>query len=310
MLQSRSKIDNCNSYGEIREKMSEKYHISMQSGFRAEFNQRDSILYSISIGCSNMKYVYEKDPGFTSFPTIALALTLKGDSTNVQDFPPQGWMSPPLSYTGPVLDGERYMELNRGLRSREAFKLIIGQEGIMRSKSGVVVQTKTVMRDAHDEEVVRIISNTFYRGASDEIAATSLQSITRPVPENRTPDFVVLESTRPDQTLLYRLNGDYNPLHIDHAFAREMGYERPIMHGLCTLGIAARIVVTTCLNLDESRVKRLGCRFTAPVYTGAILVVEMWIVGGDSIAFRVKDKESGRVVVDRAFIDHLPSSRL
>jgi len=115
------------------------------------------------------------------------------------------------------------------------------------------------MRDAHDEEVVRIISNTFYRGVSSKFSTSSLQSNTRPVPENHTPDFVVLESTRSDQTLLYRLNGYNNPLHIDRVFAREMGYERPIMHGLCTLGISARIVVTIYLNQDESRVKRLGC---------------------------------------------------
>ena len=105
------------------------------------------------------------------------------------------------------------------------------------------------------------------------------------------------------QASLYRLSGDYNPLHIDPGFASQFGYDQPILHGLCTLGFATRIVVNTCWKGDSSKVNKIGCRFTKPAYPGRVLVVEMWTCENNSVSFRVKDKVTGTTVIDQAFVE-------
>jgi acyl dehydratase len=96
-----------------------------------------------------------------------------------------------------------------------------------------------------------------------------------PLP-SRAPDAVVNIKTRPGQALLYRLSGDYNPIHSNPAAAREAGFERPILHGLCTYGIAARAVLNAFGQDDPTCLKAHRARFTAPVFPGDVIPVSMW----------------------------------
>ncbi|MFC7893288.1 MaoC/PaaZ C-terminal domain-containing protein [Streptomyces sp. NPDC057381] len=90
------------------------------------------------------------------------------------------------------------------------------------------------------------------------------------------PDEVAERAVREDQALLYRLSGDWNPLHADPEFAARAGYERPVLHGLCTYGAALKAVVDTLLDGDAGRVREYGARFAGVVYPGETLRVRMW----------------------------------
>ncbi|WP_225830804.1 MaoC/PaaZ C-terminal domain-containing protein [Streptomyces sp. NK08204] len=99
---------------------------------------------------------------------------------------------------------------------------------------------------------------------------------TRPEPPIGEPDRIAERPVRPDQALLYRLCGDHNPLHADPEFAERAGFERPILHGLCTYGITLKAVVDTLLGGDVTRIRSYRTRFAAVVYPGETLRVRMW----------------------------------
>ncbi|MFC8985534.1 3-alpha,7-alpha,12-alpha-trihydroxy-5-beta-cholest-24-enoyl-CoA hydratase [Streptomyces sp. SID9913] len=99
---------------------------------------------------------------------------------------------------------------------------------------------------------------------------------TRREPPAGEPDLVVERPLREDQALLYRLSGDWNPLHADPGFAERAGFERPILHGLCTYGITLKAVVDTLLDGDVTRVRAYATRFAGVVYPGETLRIRMW----------------------------------
>jgi len=104
--------------------------------------------------------------------------------------------------------------------------------------------------------------------------------------------------TRPDQALLYRLSGDRNPLHSDPAFARRGGFDRPILHGLCTYGFTGRALLHTVCGSDPARFRSMYGRFSRPVVPGQSLVVAVWL-DGDGRALFQTTTEDGTVVIDR-----------
>jgi acyl dehydratase len=113
----------------------------------------------------------------------------------------------------------------------------------------------------------------------------------------RVPDHKVTYATRPEQALLYRLSGDRNPLHSDPAFAARAGFDRPILHGLCTYGVAGRALLHAVAGSDPARFASMSGRFSSPVFPGESLTVSIW-ADGDTALFRVA-KDDGVVVIDR-----------
>ena len=103
-------------------------------------------------------------------------------------------------------------------------------------------------------------------------------------------------TTRPEQALLYRHLGDRNPLHADPTTARAAGFDRPILHGMCTYGFAARAVLATACDYEPGRLAGIGARISAPVYPGDSLQTEIWL-DGDVVSFRTLVPERGNVVV-------------
>jgi acyl dehydratase len=114
------------------------------------------------------------------------------------------------------------------------------------------------------------------------------------------PDETLSYQTRADQALLYRLSGDRNPLHSDPAYAAKAGFERPILHGLCTYGFAGRAVLHTLAGGDPDRVRSIDARFAKPVYPGDTLHIDLWnsSSAGGGARFRVRTGED-TVVLDR-----------
>jgi acyl dehydratase len=114
-------------------------------------------------------------------------------------------------------------------------------------------------------------------------------------PPDRAPDHVVTYQTRPDQALLYRLSGDRNPLHSDPSFAKQGGFPKPILHGLCSYGFTGRALLHSLCGSDPARFKSMEARFSSPVFPGESLSVEMWVEGGEA-TFQTKGGD-GRAVL-------------
>lgn len=122
------------------------------------------------------------------------------------------------------------------------------------------------------------------------------------VPPERAPDHQVTYQTSPDQALTYRLSGDRNPLHSDPSFAAIGGFDRPILHGLCTYGFTGRALLHTLCGGDPGRFEHVEGRFTSPVMPGEALTISMWEAGDGEAVFTTSVGD--RAVIDQGLIRH------
>ena len=155
------------------------------------------------------------------------------------------------------------------------------------AKRGADLELETELRLARDDTVVctirtRIIARN--DGGFGGAAATVRERHRLP---DRNPDLVCDLPTRPDQALLFRLSGDFNPLHADPGIARQSGFEKPILHGRCTFGIACHAVLKTVCNYDFTLIREIAGRFSSPVYPGDVITTEMW-QDGNVVSYRCK----------------------
>jgi acyl dehydratase len=160
---------------------------------------------------------------------------------------------------------------------------------------GAVVASETVWTDEAGEKAVTLTSSLFARGDGGFGGPTEGQPEPHATP-SRAPDLSVEIATRPDQALLYRLNGDRNPLHSDPAVARQAGFPRPILHGLCTYGLTCRAVLQSVLDFDADAILSHQVRFSSPTFPGETITVDIWKDGKD-IAFQARVKARDVVVV-------------
>uniref|UniRef100_A0A6B2LCQ6 MaoC-like domain-containing protein n=1 Tax=Arcella intermedia TaxID=1963864 RepID=A0A6B2LCQ6_9EUKA len=263
------------------------------------------ILYAIGIGCDELKYVYENDDNFAPFPTYPIVLGFKGKSSDVQNFPSEAMVEttevPALPGTKVLLDGERYLEVVNPLPTEGEFTLKNTVIGISKRGQGALVESETTISDK-DKTYVKIVSGAFFVGAKDfepEKAGKSYSENVN-VPQ-RSPDVVEEVKTLPNQAQIYRLSGDYNPLHVDPNFARMSNFKQPILHGLCTFGHAAHSVIKNFAGNDPALFKSIKARFSKPVNPGETLVISMW-KEGNKVIFEVKVKETNAVVVNNAYV--------
>lgn len=167
--------------------------------------------------------------------------------------------------------------------------------GIYDKGSGalVVSETQGLLPDA-TEPLVTTRSSLFIRGEGGFGIAGPTDDWAAP---EREPDELLEADTRPDQALLYRLSGDHNPLHTDPAFAGRAGFPRPILHGMCTYGVVARVLLNAFADGDPERFDSVGCRFSKPVFPGDSLRIRVWEVDGSRLFHVVNDR--GDIVLDR-----------
>ncbi len=142
----------------------------------------------------------------------------------------------------------------------------------------------------------------FVRGEGGFGGERGPASTREPLP-SRTADEVITYGTRPDQALLYRLSGDRNPLHSDPAFAKRAGFDRPILHGLCTYGFVGRALLHTLCASDPGRFRSMYGRFSRPTYPGDTLTISIW-VEGSTARFRA-DNQLGETVIDAGSCEFL-----
>jgi acyl dehydratase len=158
---------------------------------------------------------------------------------------------------------------------------------------GALLYSEKVVLDGVDETLLATTtSTTFLRGDGGFGGASGPVRPPHAVP-GTAPDHVVDLPTRPEQALLYRLNGDDNPLHADPAAAAAAGFPRPILHGLCTLGVVGHALLRTLGGYDAARFQALDLRFSAPVFPGETIRTEIW----DDGAFQARVVERDVLVV-------------
>ena len=160
---------------------------------------------------------------------------------------------------------------------------------------GAVVVNETTWTDEKGEKVATLTGSMFARGDGGFGGPTEGQPEPHQVP-SRAPDLSLDFATRPDQALIYRLNGDRNPLHAEPEFARRAGFERPILHGLCTYGITCRAVLAGVLDYDSDAIASHQVRFSAPTYPGETITVDIW-KDGKQISFEARVKARGVTVI-------------
>ncbi|MBL7204010.1 MAG: SDR family NAD(P)-dependent oxidoreductase [Desulfobacteraceae bacterium] len=127
---------------------------------------------------------------------------------------------------------------------------------------------------------------------------------------DRDPDFEEKASPSPDQPLMYRLSGDVFQLHVDPDFAKASGFEKPIMHGLCTHGFACRAVIKHLFPGEPERMSRFRVRFSRTIYPGVPVTTQIWKMEEGRALFRTINAENGDVVIDRGVVEWLSKEEM
>jgi len=263
------------------------------------YTERDTILYALGVGAATSNppedpvFVYEKV--IRALPTMVMVLA-----------PGPFWVADPATGIDlkKLLHGEQSLQLHRPLPPRGSVYSRSKVEEIYdkgADKGAVMILRRELYDKANDELLATARSSIFLRGNGGFGGKAEGQPKPHPIPEGRAPDLSADMVTRPEQAVIYRLSGDLNPLHIDPKFAAGGGFERPILHGLCSFGIAGRAVVKLLCGNDPARLKSLNLRFASPVYPGDTLRTEVWTEGAGRAAFRVRVAESGTVVLNNGF---------
>jgi len=254
------------------------------------WDAKDAIIYALGVGMAadpmdenELAFVYEKD--LKPVPTLA-GVVAWGAGTG----------APGINYLL-VVDGERKIDFHKPMTVQgkvTARSRVVGAWDKGAGKGAVIV-SETTLSDAAGEDVLTITGSLFARGDGGFGGPSEGQPEPHAVPA-RAPDMSVDIPTSPDQALIYRLSGDRNPLHCDPAVAKAAGFPRPILHGMCTYGITCRAVLQTYAGYDPSRFKSHQARFSAPVFPGETITVDLW-KDGEVISFEARIKDRGVTVI-------------
>lgn len=167
---------------------------------------------------------------------------------------------------------------------------------------GALLFVQRLITDMDSGELIATVNQTiFARGDGGFNGAPRTLPAPQAIPD-RAPDLVVNAVTSPQSALIYRLSGDYNPLHSDPAAARASGFERPILHGLATFGVVCHALMKSLCSSEPAAVRAMSGRFSAPVFPGETLAVEIWREAG-AASFRATVRERAAVVVNNGYFE-------
>ena len=260
-----------------------------------DYTWKDAVLYALGVGAgfSDLEYCYEKD--LKVLPSFAI--------TTLYDFMPQMLAASNVNLAG-ILHGEQEL----------VFHNPIPPEGTMTTEGritdyydkgegkGALVVAESETRHSNGKRLFTARASLFARldgGFGGQNAPR--HEVVFP---DRDPDFVVEAAPSADQPLLYRLSGDVFQLHVDPEFARMAGFEKPIMHGLCTHGFACRALIQSLIPGQPEKARRMFNRFTKPLYPGMPLRVLVWKTGEGQAVWRVVNAETGEIVINNGEFEY------
>jgi acyl dehydratase len=251
------------------------------------YTERDVMLYALGVGAGTeeLRFTYERDlkvlPTFAVIPAFPAMMNL-GDAMQV---------NPAL-----VLHGEQRIELHAPIPTSGTLTTTPTIKAIYDKGKAAVVVVETDTVDAKGQLLFRNTSSIFARGEGG-FGGDRGPSGPKNVPPERPPDKTIAIKTLPQQALIYRLSGDYNPLHADPDFAKLGGYDRPILHGLCTYGHAGRAVLQAWCGNDPARLRSFEVRFAGVVFPGETIVTDMWRTEPGRIVLSARTAERGEPVL-------------
>jgi acyl dehydratase len=170
-------------------------------------------------------------------------------------------------------------------------------------KGALVYVERTITDAASGEALATLLQTVFCRGDGGFGGSNAIKRVPHPMPE-RSPDLTIALPTHPQLALIYRLSGDLNPLHADPAIARQAGYERPILHGLATYGIAGHGLMAHLCDYEPERVKAIEARFSAPVFPGETITIDIWHEEKGRAAFRARIPERDATVINNGLFEY------
>jgi acyl dehydratase len=268
---------------------------------RFRYGPKDMMLYALGIGFGadpldsrELPFVYER-----TLKVVPTALTIFSVNPFLESSGPavpQGMRLSTLDRTK-VLHGEQRIELHAPLPVQGSFTTrsrTIAAVDKGRGKGALIIN-ETVWLDEGGVPVLTSTGTMFARGDGGFDGPVTGAPAPHPMP-SRAPDVSLDLLTRADQALLYRLNGDFNPLHADPEAATRSGFRRPILHGLCTYGMTCRAVLRAFVDYDCDAIVSHQVRFSSPVYPGEIVTVDMWR-DGNVVSFEARVKERNVVVI-------------
>lgn len=242
------------------------------------YTPRDTMLYALGVGLGanplderELRFVYERN--LQALPSMVTVLGTPGF-----------WWRDPRTEADWVklVHGEQRIQLFSSLppegrliaKNRVASLTDKGP-----GKGAIAVVERDVYEDGKSEPLARTTQVIFLRGDggfSERSGLSDPGPEASPVVPETPPDLEVELPSLEQAALIYRLSGDYNPLHADPDVAKAAGFPRPILHGLCAFGMAAHAVLKSCCSYDGSRIKSMAVRFTAPVYPGETIRFQLW----------------------------------
>ncbi len=255
----------------------------------------DALLYAIGVGAGlgdplqELEFTTENSEGVQQrvLPTFGVLISQARTARRLGDFD-----------RAMLVHADQYVELHKPLPVDGTVRASSTVAGIYDKGSGALVVSESTATDAvTGEPLATTRSGVFIRGEGG-FGGERGGSQSWHVPD-RAPDRKVVQQTRPEQALLYRLSGDRNPLHADPKFAARGGFSRPILHGLCTYGFAGRALLHELCASDPARFGSMYGRFSRPVLPGESLVTSIWLGEEPGNALFRTAKEDGTVVIDR-----------
>lgn len=261
------------------------------------YTDKDTMLYALGVGCAadpsepgELRFVYEKN--LAALPTMAVVLAYPGF-----------WLGNKESTVdaSKVLHGEQELILHKPI---PAAGTIIGRARVTdlldkgKDKGAVLYSERTLFDKASGDRIATMTSTTMLRGDGGFGGKSGPQPEPHVLPQTA-PSLMVDIKTAPNSALIYRLSGDRNPLHADPEAAAQGGFKMPILHGLCTFGVAGRAILRACCGNDPARLRSIQVRFSAPVYPGETIRTEIW-PGHGRASFRARVLERDVVVLNNA----------
>jgi len=260
--------------------------------FESSWNSKDALLYAVGIGAgvNDLSFTTENTKGvnqqvFPTFPVV-VGWGMGSAMRNIGSFNP-----------AMLVHGQQAVTLHKPVPVVGKVKGTSRITGIYDKGKGAVIASQTIIVDAADDSTMFTLNSSVFIRGEGGWGGDRGPGGEKNVPPSRNADHVVKYTTSLHQALVYRLSGDRNPLHSDPSFAAMGGFDRPILHGLCSYGFTGRGLLSSLCGDDASRFTHIEGRFASPVIPGEELTISVWETSPGEAVFTTA--VGPRVVIDQ-----------